>query len=429
MLVQQLIVGLRDEKARENVLSEKKDLSWEKACDTASHQERVRQKVQQLNQSNDGVIASLEFEMAVSLVNTAVSSSGQRPSAPSKQLPSCYRCAGDGEAIFRMFSADALLQSPHTITLPVDHHPAKFEIDIGSAVTLINEASLQKLPSLLPASSTFRSYTGQNVEVRGDLFRDDSATHYRGPPVKFQFQSDFRPRFLKDRTVPYAVTPKVEEELDRLQKADIIEPMQYSEWAAPIVPVLKSDGSVRICGDYKLTINSASKLNPYPLPRIEDLFRPVKKHADADAMSRRSTDTNDKLPTGDFDFVTVLTISEPTRHHWAIAQGTDPYTNIVYDHQLNGGHHPTDTELCGSSETARIIRSHWANCFMENDLLFFKGDVHSQPQLVIPGSLVLPILDDLRSELGHPSNEVKSTNNSLKTALLRTEPPLEREGV
>nr|VZI26036.1 unnamed protein product [Spirometra erinaceieuropaei] len=63
-----------------------------------------------------------------------------------------------------MFSANAPLQSPYTITLPVDHHPVKFEIDTGSAVTLINEASFQKLPSLLPANSTFRSYTGQNVE-------------------------------------------------------------------------------------------------------------------------------------------------------------------------------------------------------------------------------------------------------------------------
>nr|VZI40377.1 unnamed protein product [Spirometra erinaceieuropaei] len=167
-----------------------------------------------------------------------------------------------------MFSANALLQSPYTITIPVDHHPVKFGIDTGSAVTLINEASLRKLLSLLPASSIFRSYTGQNIE---DLLRDDSATHYRGPPGKFQFQSDFRPRFFKALTVPYAVAPKVEEELDRLQNADIIEPVQYSEWAAPIVPVLKSDGSVLISGDYKLTINSATKLNPYPLPRIEDL--------------------------------------------------------------------------------------------------------------------------------------------------------------
>ena len=35
---------------------------------------------------------------------------------------------------------------------------------------------------------------------------------------------------------------------------------------------LKSDGSVRICGDFKVTLNSVSKLDHHPIPRIEDLF-------------------------------------------------------------------------------------------------------------------------------------------------------------
>ena len=48
--------------------------------------------------------------------------------------------------------------------------------------------------------------------------------------------------------------------------------MQFSDWAAPIVPVLKQDGSVRICGDYKVTVNQAAKTDSFPLPRIDDLF-------------------------------------------------------------------------------------------------------------------------------------------------------------
>ena len=52
----------------------------------------------------------------------------------------------------------------------------------------------------------------------------------------------------------------------------MIEPVQFSEWAAPIVPVLKQNGGVRICVDYKLTVNGIAKLDTYPLPRIEDLF-------------------------------------------------------------------------------------------------------------------------------------------------------------
>ncbi len=70
----------------------------------------------------------------------------------------------------------------------------------------------------------------------------------------------------------YALCKKVEDELNRLQDLKIIEPVQFSDWAAPIIPVLKNDGTVRICGDYKITINKAAKLDKYPIPRIEDLF-------------------------------------------------------------------------------------------------------------------------------------------------------------
>ena len=48
----------------------------------------------------------------------------------------------------------------------------------------------------------------------------------------------------------------VEEELDRLVQLKILEPVQFADWAAPIVPVLKSDKkSLRICGDFKMTLS------------------------------------------------------------------------------------------------------------------------------------------------------------------------------
>ena len=52
----------------------------------------------------------------------------------------------------------------------------------------------------------------------------------------------------------------------------MIEPVKYSRWAAPIVPVLKHDRkNIRICGNYKLTANKASQMNQYPIPKIDDL--------------------------------------------------------------------------------------------------------------------------------------------------------------
>ena len=71
---------------------------------------------------------------------------------------------------------------------------------------------------------------------------------------------------------PNALRHKVELELQCLVEQGVIEPVESSEWAAPIVPVLKPDWTVRICGDYRLTINRAIKPDTYPLPRLEDPF-------------------------------------------------------------------------------------------------------------------------------------------------------------
>ena len=65
--------------------------------------------------------------------------------------------------------------------------------------------------------------------------------------------------------------PKIEE-LVRLEEEKISKPIQFSEWAAPIVPIVKPDKTVRICGDFKVTVNPVSKLDRYPIPKIDDLL-------------------------------------------------------------------------------------------------------------------------------------------------------------
>lgn len=60
--------------------------------------------------------------------------------------------------------------------------------------------------------------------------------------------------------------------MDRLVKEGTIEPVEFSEWATPIVPIVKEDGTIRICGDYKQTINQAAELDNYPIPKIKDLY-------------------------------------------------------------------------------------------------------------------------------------------------------------
>ena len=48
--------------------------------------------------------------------------------------------------------------------------------------------------------------------------------------------------------------------------------MSFSDWAATIVPVVKGDDTIWICGNYKLTVTAVTKTDSYPLSRIEDIF-------------------------------------------------------------------------------------------------------------------------------------------------------------
>ena len=74
--------------------------------------------------------------------------------------------------------------------------------------------------------------------------------------------------FLQSSQCALCPCNRIEQELHHLETAGIIERVEFDEWAAPIVPVSKPDGSVRICEDYKTTVNRVAKLDPYPIPRV-----------------------------------------------------------------------------------------------------------------------------------------------------------------
>ena len=90
--------------------------------------------------------------------------------------------------------------------------------------------------------------------------------------AKLSVTPDAQPKFFKPRSVPSALRERVESELDCLERDGVLEKTYYSEWAAPVVAVPKQDGQLRLCGDYKVTVNPVLDVDQYPLPKPDDIF-------------------------------------------------------------------------------------------------------------------------------------------------------------
>ncbi len=109
-----------------------------------------------------------------------------------------------------------------------------------------------------------------------DIFQaPDSGSIIKNFKARIILKDDDVPKLLKARTLPYAVRHKVEAELDFMEKTGVLEKIDLSNWASPLVVVPKSNGKVRITGDFKNTVNSQLHITQYPLALPEDLFNSI----------------------------------------------------------------------------------------------------------------------------------------------------------
>ncbi|KAF2905830.1 hypothetical protein ILUMI_00336, partial [Ignelater luminosus] len=94
-----------------------------------------------------------------------------------------------------------------------------------------------------------------------------------GHEVKLVFRDEnVTPIFCKARPVPYAIKDAVEKELKRLVHTGVLKPVTSSEWASPVVVVPKPNGSIRICANFKISINRFLSKEHYPLPNPKDIY-------------------------------------------------------------------------------------------------------------------------------------------------------------
>ena len=233
---------------------------------------------------------------------------------------------------YSLFNLPSNTRSPLYVTVFVNKTPLTMEVDTGASFSVVSKATYDYLFSSLPLQHCdvkLKTYTGKALPMFGQFVTDvqykdqelpllfivsgkdgpsllgrdwiyslrldwntvfsltddnistllnkysevfnEELGSLKGFKAKLSV-NDVNPIYCKARPVPYSIRSLVEDQIDKLVQQKIVEPISFSDWAAPIVPIMETDGTIRICGDFKVTVNKVSKLDRYPLPKIEDLF-------------------------------------------------------------------------------------------------------------------------------------------------------------
>lgn len=241
----------------------------------------------------------------------------------------------DEVVLYNVYSCDGR-SGHYEISLKVAQKNVRMQIDTGASVSIVPEALYKKYwPSLPlePSPLKLKTYGGTPLTVAGKLSvlvehngqrehlplivvktRDNSNTallgrdwlaalkldwtsvhgvcldkvaallekyakvfeptlgQIKGSPIKLVLKEGSTPVFCKARQVPFALREAVSLELQSLVKTGVLVPVQQSDWATPLVVVPKPNNQVRVCGDFKVTLNPCLRTDHYPLPVMEDLF-------------------------------------------------------------------------------------------------------------------------------------------------------------
>ncbi|KFD49780.1 hypothetical protein M513_09375 [Trichuris suis] len=242
--------------------------------------------------------------------------------------------SNQGQETYFLNTVTSDMKNPIVANVLINGKPLAMEVDSGSACSLINERVFRQL-NLTSARQTYpakvlRTWSKEQLDVRSQvevevqyngckcrlplvvvngaggslLGRDwfeplgisvlgihqvqaaqaesllsryaavfsEDINAYKGPPVSIELEQGVPPKFLKCRPVPFAIRAKLDDALDNLVNQGILKPVRHSKWATPIVPVLKRNGELRVCGDYRATVNASTKKDTYPSPTVTELM-------------------------------------------------------------------------------------------------------------------------------------------------------------
>ncbi|CAG9114277.1 unnamed protein product [Plutella xylostella] len=263
----QFVSGLHNEEMRSRLFAEK-NIDYKRAVELALALEAAERHAACAGAAGGAAAAgSSARDDGLHRVAAAPARGSNEQPPPRRQ---CSRCGKPGHVAgrcrYKHYSCDQCGEKGH---LKVVCHKKSDSARPSRGQYFLEESDVE--------DCNFYNLVSEEEDPLLQQLRDEFPTVFAGGLGTYRSRMRFHladetPVFVKARPLPLALRPRVEQELERLQREGVIYKVERSDYGTPIVPVVKSNGDIRVCGDYKITINKRLKEFHYPLPRIDEIF-------------------------------------------------------------------------------------------------------------------------------------------------------------
>ncbi|CAB3257988.1 unnamed protein product [Arctia plantaginis] len=165
-----------------------------------------------------------------------------------------------------------------------------------------------------------------------EVFSKDRSSHILNFKAKLKLRDGATPTFHKAYSIPYSKKQEVEAELLNLVKSGIIKKVTHSDWASPIVIVEKSNKNIRVCVDYKVTLNKQLDTDHYPLPLPEDIFSELAGATCFCVLDLSGAYQQLLLDDKSQEYMTINThlgLFRPTRLQFGVSSGPSVFQSVM----------------------------------------------------------------------------------------------------
>lgn len=139
---------------------------------------------------------------------------------------------------------------------------------------------LKELDSDKCANNSINKIVSDNdiIKLKNNVIQDFNTIFKqcigRAPNIKLslKLRKNSKPVYIRERDVPFALRDPLAAEIDSLEESGIFTPINLSDWGSPIVIAPKPDGRIRLCVDYKCTVNDQLIDAKFPIPKVDEVI-------------------------------------------------------------------------------------------------------------------------------------------------------------